>query len=580
MAEEAFLGLLGEFGDSIQPLDAANLRMYTGRQFVAGWRLTVVFSDQTRRIDLLIDDRFPRSAPRVALVDRPAFLSWPHVERDGVLCLLPSTAAVDPTTPTAVARRLLGSACELIEECISGSNTDDFRQEFLSYWQWALPEKYETFCSLVSPTGPTRVISVWSGKTFSLVADSDQELTQWLANRRGDAESRDSPAPGLLIWLDCAPTPDEYPTDADALLELVRRADGSDLLESLVKENPRRVVVIIGASTSNGPILGGVSVYPPTIAVSPRGRRRSPVQDGFRPGRMPTAMLAQRYIACGRLALSPVERVDAEWTLGRSGAPDLDKLRAARVVVLGCGSVGAAVAVALVQAGATNLALIDPACLKWSNIARHALGAQYVGRNKAEALCEYVRQAFPHVGNARAHPRSWQDVLRTSPDVLASANIIVSAMGDWVAEGGLNAWHVSGGRQMPIVYGWTEPFGCAGHAVAICREDGCLSCGMDNFGTSLSTRTRWRIETLREEPACGVRYQPYGVVALGHIVSSIAEVAIAHITEDHQRSSEVIWRGDDAFLAACGGTWTDRPEMVNSLERVSWERRRDCPTCA
>lgn len=47
-------------------------------------------------------------------------------------------------------------------------------------------------------------------------------------------------------------------------------------------------------------------------------------------------------------------------------------------------------------------------------------------------------------------------------------------MGDWEAEGGLNEWHVASGRQIPDVYGWTEPFACAGHAVAICREEGVL----------------------------------------------------------------------------------------------------------
>ena len=109
--------------------------------------------------------------------------------------------------------------------------------------------------------------------------------------------------------------------------------------------------------------------------------------------------------------------------------------------------------------------------------------------------------------------------MRTSPDVFSTATLIVSAMGDWEAEGGLNEWHVASGRRVPIVYGWTEPFACAGHAVAICREEGCFNCGMNNVGVALSTRTSWNAETVRQEPACGASYQPYGVVALGHVVS-------------------------------------------------------------
>ena len=217
-------------GSGVQ-LGPTELRAYQGRGFVAGWRLTIQFADGTRRLDLLVDEWFPRSAPRAALVDRPDFLTWPHVERDGVLCLLPGTAAVDPTNPAGAARVILGSACELIEECIAGSNTDDFRQEFLSYWNWALPEKYEVFYSLLSPAPPTRAIRVWNGKAFALLADSDQDISRWLANRRGEKEAHDSPSGGLFLWLDAALTPAEYPASGSALLELVRRAGGIEILD-------------------------------------------------------------------------------------------------------------------------------------------------------------------------------------------------------------------------------------------------------------------------------------------------------------------------------------------------------------
>ena len=52
------------------------------------------------------------------------------------------------------------------------------------------------------------------------------------------------------------------------------------------------------------------------------------------------------------------------------------------MVIVGCGSVGAPVAIALAQAGVGRFILLDPDILKPSNISRHPLGAQYLGRMK------------------------------------------------------------------------------------------------------------------------------------------------------------------------------------------------------
>ena len=52
---------------------------------------------------------------------------------------------------------------------------------------------------------------MWNGKAFALLADSEQDISRWLANRRGEKEAHDSPSGGLLLWLDAALTPAEYP---------------------------------------------------------------------------------------------------------------------------------------------------------------------------------------------------------------------------------------------------------------------------------------------------------------------------------------------------------------------------------
>lgn len=58
------------------------------------------------------------------------------------------------------------------------------------------------------------------------------------------------------------------------------------------------------------------------------------------------------------------------------------------LAMLGCGSVGSKLAMHAVRAGQDILAVSDESWLRPHNLARHALGAKHVSRNKAEALSE------------------------------------------------------------------------------------------------------------------------------------------------------------------------------------------------
>ncbi len=125
-----------------------------------------------------------------------------------------------------------------------------------------------------------------------------------------------------------------------------------------------------------------------------------------------------------------------------------------------------------------------------------------------------------------ATPFLCDSFIHDSTPHLRSCDLIVSAMGDWTAEGGLNAWHLAERRRMRIVYGWTEAHACAGHAVAIGPEGGCFACGFGNDGRPLLRVTDWPRSALQAEPACGAVYQPFGPVELTHIEGLIAEVAL------------------------------------------------------
>jgi len=70
-----------------------------------------------------------------------------------------------------------------------------------------------------------------------------------------------------------------------------------------------------------------------------------------------------------------------------------EPLRKGCVVILGCGSLGSALADQLVRMGARSLTLIDPEQFEIENIRRHVLTMNQVGRSKAHALAKYLNSS-------------------------------------------------------------------------------------------------------------------------------------------------------------------------------------------
>jgi hypothetical protein len=74
-------------------LPDSEARSVEGRDLVAGWTLIVQTPTTQRRLNIYADPQFPFSLPHFFLLDRPPFLSWPHIEEDGLLCLRRNSVA-------------------------------------------------------------------------------------------------------------------------------------------------------------------------------------------------------------------------------------------------------------------------------------------------------------------------------------------------------------------------------------------------------------------------------------------------------------------------------------------------------
>ena len=568
-------------------LTKSDLEGFADYSFTHGWRIPKERCQEVER-DLLVfvNSDFPYAPPRFAVEPPPKPLSWPHIESNGLLCLLSSDAAIDTVDPVAVLRELVEEAVRLCKECVRGSNRDDFRSEFLSYWRIAVSQAKESprVLSLLDPCGPSRRIAVLEGKG-TVVGENRDALQAWLQRRYGKTYKgiRD----GLLLWLPEPLIPEQYPETGLDLLALAREL-GSEplrLLEDMAAKSPSNLRVVLGSISNGIGCFASVGCSKPSRDRSGR-RTRNPITRGFRPGRVPSQVLAQRYLTPS-VVLANVDRADHLWVHGRDRDNRQAELRKMRVACVGCGSLGGAVARLLAQAGIGNLLLVDPELLEWSNIGRHSLGARSVNKQKAAQLAQEIGSAFPHLNcvDFRAECAAPHAVKLMAE--LKSCDLILSMMGNWNAESFLNDWQQNCAGAPPILYSWVERQAAAAHVVVVCPGQGCLRCGFDESGRFKLTATSWQEGADdSQEPACGALFTPYGPAELCWAHALVARTALENLVGTQTMSLHHAWLCATRYLRAAGGSWSREwvdqvgdPAEGGRTIILPWPKSSDCPTC-
>ncbi|MDH3500695.1 MAG: ThiF family adenylyltransferase [Acidimicrobiia bacterium] len=127
------------------------------------------------------------------------------------------------------------------------------------------------------------------------------------------------------------------------------------------------------------------------------------------------------------------------------------KLRAARIVVAGCGSTGGAAVLPLVRTGATRFLLADPDRFELSNLNRQNATLADIGENKAAVAARSVEAVNPHASVevlAGGIPASHAAALLTKKDVIIDA-IDVTTMSGIAAKRALHEAAVS--VRVPVI---------------------------------------------------------------------------------------------------------------------------------
>ena len=558
---------------------------YPTRDFSSGWRLSnLAVNGKRHLLDICLTEAYPFAAPRLALPEASVFLTWPHVESDGVLCLLAEHTTIDPLQPIAVVEDLIRSARELIIASEANLNEEDFRDEFLTYWSYGVEPSSPSVKSLLQGSTKSRFVSCLCTTTYTFVAETDSQLASWLGKLRSKTVSPKRFSRGLLVTCTQALLPSEYPRDARVLLRIVQRNGAQGQLAILAAANSQAIPILLQMQTKAGRCLAAVTL----VQVRPKdffGNVAQRVGRGFRPGRTPPLLAARQYLSSSQVFRSSVERVDHDWVHGR----DMDKcqevLKKAEVLVIGCGSVGGFVAQQLAMAGVGSLTIIDPQRLSSANVGRHLLGMTSLGKSKALETAKAIQVNYPHLSVA-GYAMDWQTFRKAHQNEWSDAQLVLSLTGDWQSESLLNAEHVHSREDRDVLYGWTEPHACAGHAVLIGSKGGCFACQLDNLGKAKRTLSLWSTSTHQTEPACGATFQPYGPVELSGTVNLITSLALEALLRPKGASVHHMWVGSTQVLEDNGGKWNDewfRDLGISGREHLRasgpWKLDEQCSYC-
>ncbi|MBI6152193.1 ThiF family adenylyltransferase [Serratia surfactantfaciens] len=499
------------------------------------------YTGQERRLRIAFPNSFPRELLRLSIEPSP-WLVWPHATPAG-LCLYGFQQ-----------RPITGSPEFIVEDCISRlrkicslslPETDltlrhaEFCNEITSYWSiqhkhsrqnLILLDRPKMASALFALSDPRQAVpsgheTVWLatdafvlsqhykrmiGRSVSLRATESPGFYIKLRSYPGLR----TPAPGqLLPWL----LPHLAPDDETAFLSWLE-AHNSLINKWIVLELPGNE---------------RASVYCLNIFL-PGTQADRGMKFGLRTARKRPAITDAHRLA--KIRTSTLDILDRAEVYSRDVSKTSKTLEKCRVVCVGVGSLGGAVALQLARAGVGHLTLIDPDIFVAANIGRHVLGVDDLGRAKAVALREKIRNDLPFT-DVTTCVNFAEFVLLQEPAIFENADLVVVTTADWRSE--VSLWREkSKDKSWGMIQAWSEPNALVGHAIF--APDGAYD-ARDLFNENGNFNykfTEWPDDGIVELPACGESFIPGSFMGITNIALMTSQMAVNALAK---RTNTPIW---------------------------------------
>lgn len=487
--------------------------------------------------ELLLPRGFPEYATAKIMLSPDAVLRIPHVEESGFLCIDDEPGPGRGCSAEERIRLLLFAYQEnFLDPWVAGKLDNDFQKEPLNYWLIKVERAR-------SPRDPVRFVwTVDECPTQSTVregllllpsrvviaANDDHPITNRVIHSLGANATQRIRALIADIPLAYTLTPSTWPRgnfDMDQLLKgRLRKAQREQFRRPIRGHEVHRIVLLRNKTGGFAYLLPG---GPTTVMGEGKHKRAYPS--------LTTPLPLQ------------VIRIDPSWTVGRDQHEEVFRRQEQHVLVLGAGALGSPVVDHLAKAGVSFITLVDPDIMDTANIGRHLLGAESIGKHKAEAVAQRINLGYPATV---VTPRIMSAERWLQENTLESVDLILDLTGEFAVR-----WHVDQARQQhscPLLIGWMEPFVAAAHICSLPSDTPWMQDTTDLMGELQAVS--WPNEVIQQVPGCSSEFQSYTAAAATHAVALVAENALKLIDGDAETPRVISWVRGQRFLDA---SWPD-----------------------
>jgi len=536
--------------------------------------LPIDYTGEQRRLRISFPSDFPRGSLRLHVEPSP-WLVWPHATESG-LCLHGFQERPVTGAPEAVVTDSLRRVAEIVSLSRMGSSeakrVAEFNNEITSYWSRQHGCSSQHLILLNRPQGAS-VLFALSDLRHAL--PSGQE-TVWLAADTSVLKKHYERVVGRTTSIRAAETPgfyvklQSYPNirvpDPKYMLPWLMphlKPDDAQRLLSWFRERSSLVSRWIALELPEGT---DAPIYCLNVHSCGTQLNRGPKFGSRSARRRPSTEITQARVIIRTVTLDVLDRASI---LSRDLSGTTKRLENSRVVCVGVGSLGGAVALQLARSGVGRVTLIDHDTLVSANLGRHVLGADDLGKPKASALQKRIRRDLPTT-EVTAYTTFVEIVMEKHPEVFQKADLIVITTADWPSEVAL--WRAkSDGTSWGLLQAWSEPHAQMGHALF--APSGAFDARY-LFGDSGDFKhkfTEWPGGGVVPLPACGESFIPGGSLGMDNIASMVSQTALRALTgrAEHAAWVSSIWRPQD--IAGLGGKY-DGPELPDGVQQIVLER--------
>jgi len=355
--------------------------------------------------------------PSVVLVRVPEVLKpiAPHINSSGGICYLSrQSIALNIFDPVGQMLGCLNRAEKVLGQLLRDELVDDLAEEFFAYWG---TDKFH--CYFDFRIGSRKKLQAIVDLKFihaAVVVFVTDDVERTFAKSKSLGYQVGSVAhPVERIFTRVEPRPLQENWPPKTLGDLVRWQSVQD------SRTARKIVERVAQAAEMGADYLTVMIESPKFFYAFLVFLRLE-------GDSPTKVELRNRTVLYSSSVVPLRgwRIDERYIIERN-VPGMKTLEQKRIVVVGCGTIGAYLAEMLVKAGAGagegELILVDSDILSAANLGRHRLGFPSIGHNKADALRDELSQSMPDA-RIRSLP---VDVRKAN---LLKADLIIDATGE------------------------------------------------------------------------------------------------------------------------------------------------------